>query len=164
MPAKSNWTMTLYGSDTDTATIPATVDATYGGALMLISSLTTPTSKSVYILAPQFDYVFNTGTLEDVSGSVLGFTDRRIQFQIETYPFSYDATAVTLEQDMEDMIALANIVKDKDYLYLRVDGGSRAYPAATYVYPVTLTAWNTAINKQFGNRTLTLTFEHRKRS
>jgi hypothetical protein len=162
MPAKSNWTMTLYGSDTDTAT--TATDATYGGATLLISALTTPTSKSVYILAPQFDYVFNTGTLEDVSGSVLGFTDRRIQFQIETYPFSYDATAVTLEQDMEDLIALANIVKDKDYLYLRVDGGSRAYPAATYVYPVTLTAWNTAINKQFGNRTLTLTFEHRKRS
>lgn len=162
MPAKSNWTMTLYGSNTDTAT--TATDATYGGATLLISALTTPSNKSVYILAPQFDYVFDTGTLEDVSGTVLGFTDRRIQFQIETYPFSYDATAVTLEQDMEDLIALANIVKDKDYLYLRVDGGSRAYPAATYVYPVTLTAWNTAINKQFGNRTLTLTFEHRKRS
>jgi hypothetical protein len=164
MPAKSNWTMTLYGSNTDTATIPATVDATYGGALMLISSLTTATNKSVYILAPQFDYVFNTGTLEDVSGTVIGFTTRRIQFQIETYPFSYDATSVTLEQDMEDMITLLNIIRDFKFLYLRVDGGSRAYPAATYVYPVTLTSNNTAINKQFGNRTLTLTFEHRKRS
>jgi len=162
MPAKSNWTMTLYGSNTDTAT--TTTDATYGGAIMLISALTTATSKSVYILAPQFDYVFNTGTLEDVSGTVIGFTTRRIQFQIETYPFSYDATAVTLEQDMEDMIALLNIIRDFKYLYLRVDGGSRAYPAATYVYPVTLTSNNTAINKQFGNRTLTLTFEHRKRS
>ena len=99
MPAKSNWTMTLYGSNTDTAT--TTTDATYGGAMMLVSALTTATSKSVYILAPQFDYVFNTGTLEDVSGTVIGFTTRRIQFQIETYPFSYDATAVTLEQDME---------------------------------------------------------------
>jgi hypothetical protein len=161
MPAKSNWTMTLYGSDTDTTT--TATDATYGGATLLISALTTPTSKSVYILAPQFDYVFNTGTLEDVSGTVLGFTNRRIKFDIETYPFSYDATAVSLEQDMEDLITVANIIKDKKFLYLRVDGGSRAYPAATYVYPVTLTSWNTSINKQYGNRSMTFSFEHRKR-
>jgi hypothetical protein len=162
MPAKSNWTMTLYGSNTDTAT--TTSDATYGGAMMLISALTTATNKSVYILAPQFDYVFNTGTLEDVSGTVIGFTTRRIQFQIETYPFSYNATSVSLEQDMDDMITLLNIIRDFKYLYLRVDGGSRAYPAATYVYPVTLTSNNTAINSQYGNRRLTLTFQHRKRS
>ena len=60
--------MTLYGSNTDTAT--TATDTTYGGATLLISALTTPSNKSVYILAPQFDYVFNTGTLEDVSGTV----------------------------------------------------------------------------------------------
>jgi len=161
MAAKSNWTLTLYGSDTDTATTGT--DATYGGATVLISSLTSTTSKSVYILAPQFDYAFDTITLDDVSGTKLAYTTRRPKFDIETYPFAYNGTAVTLEQDMEDLIALANIIQSKDYLYLRVDGGSRAYPAATYVYPVVLTQWATSVNKQFGNRTMTLSFEHRKR-
>ena len=161
MAAKSNWTLTLYGSDTDTATTGT--DATYGGATVLISSLTSTTSKSVYILAPQFDYAFDTITLDDVSGTKLAYTTRRPKFDIETYPFAYNATAVTLEQDMEDLIALANIIQSKDYLYLRVDGGSHAYPAATYVYPVVLTQWATSVNKQFGNRTMTLSFEHRKR-
>lgn len=162
MPAKSNWTMTLYGTTVDASTTGT--DSTYGGAYVATSALTTPSSKAVYILAPQFDYNFETGTLQDVSGDVLGFTTRRIKFDIETYPFAYNATAVTLEQDMDDLITLANIIKDKTFLFLRVDGGSRAYPAANYVYPVTLTSWSTSINKEYGTRTVTLSFEHRKRS
>lgn len=159
MAAKSNWTMTLYSSNTDTATTGT--DAVYGGKYVAISSLTSTTSKTVYILAPQFDYGFNTITLQDVGGGTEGYTSKRIKFDVETYPFNYDATAVTLEQDIEDLIALANAATVKKYLYVRIDGGSRAYPAANYVYPVTLTNWSTAINRQFGNRTVTLTFEHR---
>ena len=162
MAAKSNWTMTLYGSDTDTAT--SGTDATYGGAYVAISALTSATNKSVYIIAPQWDYVFNTEVLEDISGNRIGFSTRRIAFDIETYPFTYNATSLPLEQDIEDLIALATVINGKKFHYLRVDGGSRAYPAATYVYPVTLTGWSTAINKEYGTRTLNLTFEHRSRS
>lgn len=164
MAAKSNWTMTLYANATDV--VPSTSDATYGGGHVLISSLTSPSTKTIYILAPQFDYTFNTTTLEDVSGDRVGYTTRRIKFDIESYPFAYNATAVTLEQDIEDLIAVANLIDNsaKRYLYLRIDGGSRAYPAATYVYPVTLTSWSTSINKQFGNRIVTFSFEHRERN
>lgn len=164
MAAKSNWTMTLYANATDV--VPSTSDATYGGGHVLISSLTSPSTKTIYILAPQFDYTFNTTTLEDVSGDRVGYTTRRIKFDIESYPFAYNATAVTLEQDVEDLIAVANLIDNsaKRYLYLRIDGGSRAYPAATYVYPVTLTSWSTSINKQFGNRIVTFSFEHRERN
>ena len=163
MSAKSNWTMTLYANATDVT--PSTSDATYGGGRVLISSLTSPSTKTIYILAPQFDYTFNTTTLEDVSGDRIGYTTRRIKFDVESYPFAYNATAVTLEQDMEDLIAAADVISNeaKPYLYLRIDGGSRAYPAATYVYPVTLTNWSTSINKQFGNRIVTFSFEHRER-
>ena len=164
MAAKSNWTMTLYGNATDV--VPSASDPTYGGGYVLISSLTTPSSKSIYILAPQFDYTFNTTTLEDVSGDRIGYSTRRIKFDIESYPFAYKTTSVTLEQDMDDLISVANIIDSaaKPYLYLRIDGGSRAYPAANYVYPVTLTSWSTSINKQFGNRIVTVSFEHRERS
>jgi hypothetical protein len=164
MPAKSNWTMTLYANATDVT--PSTSDATYGGGYVLISALTSPSTKTIYILAPQFDYTFNTTTLEDVSGDRVGYTTRRIKFDIESYPFSYNATSVTLEQDVEDLIAVANLIDNsaKRYLYLRIDGGSRAYPAATYVYPVTLTNWSTSINKQYGNRIVTFSFEHRERN
>lgn len=164
MAAKSNWTMTLYANATDVT--PTTSDGTYGGGHVLISSLTSPSTKTIYILAPQFDYTFNTTTLEDVSGDRVGYTTRRIKFDIESYPFAYNATAVTLEQDIEDLIAVANLIDNsaKRYLYLRIDGGSRAYPAATYVYPVTLTSWSTSINKQFGNRIVTFSFEHRERN
>lgn len=164
MAAKSNWTMTLYANATDV--VPSTSDPTYGGGYVLISSLTSPSSKTIYILAPQFDYTFNTTTLEDVGGDRVGYTTRRIKFDIESYPFSYNATSVTLEQDVEDLIAVANLIDNsaKRYLYLRIDGGSRAYPAATYVYPVTLTNWSTSINKQYGNRIVTFSFEHRERN
>lgn len=160
MPAKSTWTVTVYGSNTDYATTGD--DAVYG-----MPYLATPvglTSKAVYILKPQFDFDFETDVLEDISGTRLGYQSKRGKFNIETYPFAYNATALPLEQDMDDMIALANVLSDFKYLFARIDGGSRAYPATGYVYPVTIAGWSTSINAAAGTRTVTFELQHRKRS
>ena len=160
MPAKSTWTLTVYGSNTDSPTTGT--DPVYG-----LPYLATPvglTNKTVYILKPQFDFAFNTETLEDISGVRIGYQNRRAVFDVETYPFAYKATAVTLEQDMDDMVALADVLGDFKFLFCRIDGGSRAYPASGYVYPVTLAGWSTSINAQFGNRTVNIQLEHRKRA
>lgn len=163
MAAKSNWILTLYGSNTD-LTANSTEDK-YPGKFGLISSLTDPLSKAVYILAPQWDLIFETTTLQDVNGDRLGFTTTRPKFDIETYPFSYNETSVTLEQDLDDLVDLMKVIRTRSYLYIRVTGGSRSYPnTAGYAYPVILTSWSTSINKDFGNRSLTLSFEHRSRS
>lgn len=162
MSAKSNWTLTLYGSNSDLTA--STTEDKYPGKFGLISSLVSPLSKSVYILAPQWDLIFDTVTLEDVSGDRIGYTTTRPKFDIETYPFSYNETSVTLEQDLDDLVELMKVIRTKTYLFIRVAGGSRSYPnSAGYVYPVTLTSWSTSINKDFGNRSLTLSFEHRSR-
>lgn len=160
MPAKSNWTLTVYGSSVDHATTGN--DAVYG-----MPYLATPVglaSKSVYILQPQFDYTFNTDVLEDISGQRIGYQNKRGVFNIETFPFKYDATAVALEQDIEDAVALAEILSDYRYLFARVDAGSRTYPAVGYVYPVTIAGWSATINAQYGTRTYSIQLEHRKRS
>lgn len=163
MAAKSNWILTLYGSNTD-LTANSTEDK-YPGKFGLISSLTDPLSKSVYILAPQWDLIFDTTVLQDVGGDRIGFTTARPKFDIETYPFSYNANTGTLEQDIDDLVELMKVIRTKSFLFIRVTGGSRTYPnSAGYVYPVTLASWSTAINKDFGNRIVTLSFEHRSRS
>ena len=160
MPAKSNWTLTLYGSATDHATTGN--DPTYG-----MPYLATPAglaSKTIYILKPQFDWSFETETIEDISGTRLGYPNKRGAFNVESYPFKYDATALTLEQDLDDANALADISSDYRYLFARIDGGSRSFPASGYVYPVTIAAWGSSINAQYGTRILAITLEHRKRS
>lgn len=159
MPAVSNWTLTLYGSNTDSATTGT--DAVYG-----LPYLATPAglaNKTIYILKPQFDFEVETEILEDISGTRIGFGSRRAKFNIESYPFSYEATAVTLEQDIDDIVALADIL-DYRYLFARVDGGSRTYPAIGYVYPVTVSNWSTQINAQYGTRIVSIELQHRKRA
>lgn len=160
MAAKSNWTLTIYGSATDHATTAN--DPVYG-----MPYLATPAglaNKTIYILQPQFDFAFETETLEDVSGDRIGYQNKRGTFNIETYPFKYDATAAALEQDIDDAVAFADILSDYRYLFARIDAGSRAYPATGYVYPVTLAQWSSSINAQYGTRTYSIQLEHRKRS
>lgn len=159
MPAVSTWQLTMYGANTDSATTGT--DAVYG-----LPYLATPAglaSKSIYILKPQFDYEFETDVLQDVSGTRIGYQNRRAKFNIESYPFSYEATATSLEQDMDDIVALADIF-DYKYLFARIEGGSRSYPASGYVYPVTLASWSTQINAQYGTRIVSIELQHRKRA
>lgn len=160
MPAKSTWTLTIYGSSTDHATTGN--DPVYG-----MPYLATPaglTNKTVYILKPQFDFEFDTDFIEDISGNRIGFQSKRGVFEIESYPFYYNATALTLEQDLDDLFTLADVISDHAFLFARIDGGSRTYPQTGYVYPVTVANWSNTINAQFGSRTLSLTLEHRKKS
>lgn len=160
MPALSTWTLTIYGSNTDVATTGN--DPTYG-----MPYLATPggaASKTVYILKPQFDFTFTTEVLEDISGTRIGYQNKRGVWDIETYPFSYNATAAALEQDLDDAFALAEIISDYRYLFARIDGGSRAMPASGYVYPVTIAGWSSSIAAQYGTRTISIQLEHRKRS
>lgn len=155
--------MTLYGSDTDTTAVSS--DSYYPGKFCLISSLTSSVNASVFILAPQYDLGFDTQVVEDINGNRQGFVTRRPKFTIESYPFKYDAVSGSLEQDIDDLIALSNVVNNYKFLYLQVKGGSRTYPNnQDYVYPVTLTDWSTSINKEYGTRQVTFTFEMRKRA
>lgn len=161
MAARTNWKLTLYGTNTKLAA-GVTPDA-YGMTTVNIASLTTPVTTAVFILAPEMKPDITSEIIEDIGGEQIGYVQRRGTFTVESYPFNYDATSDPLLQDIDDLTALANNATDKRYLYVRIEGGSRSYPASGSAYPVTIESWEEAINKEFGTRTLTLGLRHREK-
>lgn len=161
MGASSNWKATLYGSNTDTAA--ATLDTTYQAYTCLISSLTSAVSASWFITGPQYTPEVETNVLTDVNGNSVGFARRVATFDVISWPFTYDATSASDAQDLDDYVTLTNIMTGYKYLYLRIDGGSRSYPAAGSVYPVVIDGSpSTNIDFARGTRSVTIRFRARK--
>ena len=162
MPASNKWKLTIYGSNTMT-TAGSTPDA-YAMRTIAISSLTSAVNASIFIVKPEVKPEMEAEEIVDVGGDAVSYVNRRGTFNVQSFPFNYDATSDTLLQDIEDLIAFTAIVTGYKYLYIRIDAGSRTYPStASTVYPVTIRDWEESINTQFGTRTLDVTFAHRHR-
>lgn len=163
MGALTTWKATLYGSNTDTAA--TTFDTIYQGYMLPISSLTAAANVSWFITGPQLTLQFDTNVLQDVSGDAVGFLRRRLEFEIVSWPFDYNATSATDAQDLDDYVTVTNLLATYKYFYLRIDGGSRSYPSAGNVYPVVVSdSPTTNINFDQGTRQLVIRFRHRRAS
>lgn len=161
MAARNNWKMTLYASNTRLAA-GVTPDA-YGMTTVTIASITTPTTTSIFIIKPEVKPEITPEMIEDIGGERMVFLQRRGTMNVQSYPFNYDATSNPLGQDIDDLVTFANTVTEKQYLYARIEGGSRSYPAAGSAYPVVIESWEESINSEAGTRTLDIVLKHRER-
>ena len=163
MAANPKWKLTLYGSNTMT-TAGVTPDA-YAMRTIATSSLTTPASASIFIIKPEVKPEITAEQIEDVGGDAVSYAQRRGTFNVASFPFNYDATSATDLQDIDDLVTFADVATDYKYLYLRIDAGSRTYPAtAGTVYPVTIRNWEESVNSEYGTRSLSVVFAHRHKS
>ena len=152
------WTLTIYKASADTGagtpydTISVATLTSYSG----YSAITTN------ILKPQGTWEFEHFELKDVNGSRFGRSRRRRVFDVECRPYKYDDSAS--EQDLTDLDSIADFVDDASYLWVRIEGGSRTYPASAGVaHPVICTGWSESVNAQVGTRGLNIQFAHRYR-
>lgn len=163
MGANVNWKLTVYGSSVNT-TAGTTPDA-YDMRTVAITALTSPTTASVFIVGPQARPEITAEEIVDVGGDAIGYVTRRGVFEVVAFPALYDATSEADAQDIDDLVALADVVASSDNLYIRIDAGSRTYPSTTgTVYPVTVRDWNEQVNFSAGTRTLTVNFAHKNKS
>lgn len=163
MAANTNWKITLYGSNTATAT--GTTPDAYKMRTCAITALTAATSASAFIIKPEAKPEITAEKLTDIGGDEIGFLTRRGTFSVLSYPFTYDATSAADLQDLDDLVTFANTATDYDHLYIRITAGSRTYPSTTgTVYPVTITSWDESLNTQQGTRQLSVVFAHKQRS
>lgn len=163
MGAALNWKLTLYGSNTNTAT--GTTPDAYKMRTCAITALTSAVTATAFIIKPEAKPEFTAEKVTDVGGDEIGYLTRRGVFNVESYPFKYDATSAADLQDIDDLVALANVASDYKHLYVRIEAGSRTYPSTSgTVYPVTITSWDEAVNTQQGTRSLSVVFAHKQRS
>ena len=163
MGAATNWKLTIYGSNTNTAT--GTTPDAYKMRTCAITALTAATSVAAFIIKPEAKPEVTAEKITDIGGDEIGFLTRRGTFNVQSYPYTYDATSAVDLQDLDDLVALANVATDYDHLYIRIDAGSRTYPSTTgTVYPVTVSSWDEALNTQQGTRQLSVVFAHKQRS
>lgn len=162
MPADTNWTLTLYGTTT-AATVGTTPDA-YNMRTVATSAIAV-FSKEIFILKPEHKPEITSEPITDVGGNEIAFVTRRGTFDVQSYPFRYDATADPAEQDLDDLIFLADIASEYPHLYIRIKAGTRTYPStAGTAYPVTIRSWDESLNVQQGTRALSVQFAHKIRS
>lgn len=165
MAGDTSWTLTLYGT-TSAAAVGTTPDA-YNMRTAAITALTAlgAVSREVYILKPEHKPEITSEPITDIGGNEIAFVTRRGIFDVQSYPFQYTPTTDTAEQDLDDLIGLADVVSEYPHLYVRIKAGPRTYPSTTgTVYPVTVRSWDESLNVQQGNRTLAVQFAHKVRS
>lgn len=163
MPAKSDWTLTLYGATVDPATTAYTMVTASS-----VNAYTGAASYSVYITAPQAQWAIENEPLEDISGWQVSNVKRRRRFSVQTYPFDYAATVTGIPanglQDLDNVDALADLIAGKKYLWAVITGGTRSWPAtAGQAHPVTVTGWAETINASAGTRSIVIDMELRGR-
>jgi hypothetical protein len=163
MPAKLDWTLTLYGATVDPATTAYTMVTASS-----VNAYTGASSYTVYITQPQAQWAIENEPLEDISGWQVSNIKRRRRFSVQTYPFDYEATVTGVPaggiQDLDNVDALADLVASKKYLWAVITGGPRSWPStAGQVHPVIVTGWTENINAAAGTRTLGLELELRGR-
>lgn len=156
--ALSDWQATIYvatadpGAGTPYDTLATSTISGYAGY----------TTTAIFILKPQATWNMDTAIVSDVSGTQFGKAQRRRVFNVESYPFRYDAGGT---QDLDDVDTFANLIDGAAYMWLRITGGTRTWPSTSATaHPVICTGWSEQINAQAGTRTLNVTFEHRYRT
>jgi len=163
MGARSNWKVTLYGSAVNTA--PGITPDAYGMRTVAVSALTTPVTATFYIVKPEAKPEIEAETITDVGGEAVSYVTRRGTFNVQSFPFSFDATSASDLQDLDDLVTVAGVATGQKHLYVRIEAGSRTYPSTSATaYPVTLRSWDESLNTQQGTRTLSVVFAHKYRS
>lgn len=144
---RQSWQATFYRADTDLTTVPYTQ--------CLVSVLpTTHASTTAYIVAPSNIKVYEGEDLVDVSGWIESTGTVRDTFEVELYPYNYNATDTP---DLDDWDTLVDWLTEKKKLWVSMQGGSRRYPStANYVMPVVIESISESVNKAAGNHAVTL--------
>ena len=153
------WTVTLYKATADTGagtpydTISIATLTGYTGYATIVTT----------ILAPQGTWANESFVIKDVSGNQFGRIRRRRAFDVECRPFVYNDSA-DVDHNLTDVDDITDFLDDASYIWVRIDGGSRTYPASAGVaHPVICTGWSESINKDAGTRGLSIQLEHRYR-
>lgn len=155
--ALTDWQLIIYA---------ATQDSGAGTAYDTVSTATIAgytgyVTASIYIVKPEWHRVVESNTIADVSGATFGKARFRKAWNIESYPFRYDAGGT---QDLDDIETLADAIDGKPYLWARILGGTRTYPStSSTAHPVNLISWDESLNLDAGTRRLNLVLEHRYR-
>lgn len=153
--AIADWQLIIYAADSDSGAGTAYNDV----ALSTISGYTGYTTTAIFIVKPEANWLFEFAGISDISGATFGKTSRRRAFNVESYPFRFNAGGT---QDLDDIDTLANVINNKPYIWARLLAGSRTYPNTTNTaHPVNVTQWAEQVNAQAGTRRLNLTLEHR---
>ena len=155
--ALSEWQAIIYAATED----PGAGTAYDTLSTATIAGYTGYATASIYILKPEGTWAFDTAIITDVSGSQFGKAQRRRVFNIESYPFRYDAGGT---QDLDDIDTFAAVIDGAPYLWVRILGGSRTYPStASTAHPVICTGWAEQLNVEAGTRRVNVNLEHRYR-
>ena len=153
--AITEWQLIIYAANQDSGASTAYNDV----ALSTIAGYSGYTTTAIYIIKPEPNWINEFAGITDVSGATFGKTTRRRAFNVESYPFRFDAGGT---QDLDDIDTLSNVIDGKPYVWARVLAGSRTYPGTTNTaHPVNITSWGETLNTQAGTRKLNLTIEHR---
>lgn len=144
---RANWVATFYRADTDLATAAYTQTP--------VTALpTAAVSTTAFIVAPANSKAYEAELLTDVSGWIETQGTVRDTFEVEIYPYNYDAATVP---DLDDWETLIDWLTEKKKLWVTMQGGTRRYPAtAGYVMPIVIEGVSESVNKNAANHTVTL--------
>jgi len=156
--AASNWKVTLYAANTDTASTAYDTVATSN--IAALGTTFAYTTAEFFITGSRATWEIESSSLEDISGSRRGTSSRRRVFEIESFPFAFANGAG--DQDIDVIDQIAEIVDSRSFLWARVEAGSRTYPStSSTAHPVVVNGWEESINDDAGTRRLTLSLAHR---
>jgi hypothetical protein len=156
--AASNWKVTLYAANTDTAS--TTYDTVATSNIAALGASFAYTTTTFFITGSRATWEIESSSLEDISGSRRGTSSRRRVFEIESFPFAFTNNAG--DQDIDVIDQIAEIVDSRSFLWARVEAGSRTYPSTSATaHPVVVNGWEESINDDAGTRHLTLSLAHR---
>ncbi|CAB4141417.1 hypothetical protein UFOVP418_13 [uncultured Caudovirales phage] len=144
---RSNWVATFYRADSDLATAAYT-------QCPVTALPTTHASTTAFIVAPANSKAYEAELLTDVSGWIETQGTVRDTFEVELYPYQYEAGT---NPDLDDWDTLITWLTNKPKLWVSMQGGSRRYPpTAGNVMPVIIETVSESVNKSAGNHTVTL--------
>jgi hypothetical protein len=141
---KESWKITFYRANVDSATTSYTEVP-----VSTLASYASYAATTAYILAPQKTKDVVGELLTDVSGWQDGIVSVRDVFDVELYPYKYDASAT--DPDLDDWEALLDWLNAKPKLWVSIQGGSRTYPAtATNAHPIVIESVSESVNRSAG--------------
>lgn len=153
---KENWKITFFGCATDYATVAYTQVAK-----TTLAAYTGIASTTAYIIAPQKTKDIQSEMLTDISGWESGTFTIRDKFDVELYPYNYNAGT---EPDLDDWETLSSWLASKSVLWASIEAGSRNYPSSILnAVPVNLEAIGEAVNRTAGTHNVTLTLRSKSR-
>lgn len=144
---RASWVATFYRADSDLATAAYT-------QCPVTALPTTHASTTAFIVAPSNQKAYEAELLTDVSGWIETQGTVRDTFELELYPYQYEAGT---NPDLDDWEALIDWLTEKPKLWVSMQGGTRRYPStASTVMPVVIESVSESVNKSAANHTVTL--------